>query len=152
MYTVTIKQITDIQDSIIEEVIAVCAQIPEFDKPYSKNEYQTRLQNRTVLLQYIYVEDELAGFKLGYSTQDNHFYSWLGGILPDFRKLGLAELLLKDQELWVSTQGFTAIEVKTLNRFGAMLSMLVKHSYEIMSVDSNQHSTSLNKLYLQKLI
>lgn len=33
-----------------------------------------------------YSNDELIGFKIGYPHNEDSFYSWIGGVLPNYRK------------------------------------------------------------------
>ncbi|QIR16285.1 GNAT family N-acetyltransferase [Shewanella aestuarii] len=109
-----------------------------------------RLACHDCLILLAYVEGEVAGFKLGYAKTDGEFYSWLGGVLPDFRQLGLAKSMLEYQERWAQQQGYSLITVKTHNHFNAMLNMLVSSQYQITAIDTDKANVSLNKLHLQK--
>ncbi|MCE9680412.1 GNAT family N-acetyltransferase [Shewanella sp. AS1] len=152
MYTTTIERHTQLTESLLDKIISLSQEIPEFERGYSLQEYQERLADKPVLVQFVYVEGELAGFKLGYSDQSGQFYSWLGAILPEFRQLGLAKMLLKDQENWAKQQGFILIEVKTYNRFTTMLQMLISQGYKIAGLQENQTEINDNKLILNKVL
>ncbi|MGE6650329.1 GNAT family N-acetyltransferase [Shewanella colwelliana] len=152
MYHITIERHTQITDTQLLALIELNRAIPEFESRYTLADYQQRLQNKPALLQFIYVEGELAGFKLGYSEKTGQFYSWLGGILPDFRQLGLAKTLLVDQEAWGKDNGISHIEVKTYNRFATMLQMLIRQGYQIAALQSATNKIDDNKLILNKLI
>jgi GNAT superfamily N-acetyltransferase len=54
----------------------------------------------------------LVGFKLGYAVTSERYYSWLGGVHPAFRGLGIARELMKLQHEWVAAQGFRVIETE----------------------------------------
>ncbi len=152
MYTTTIERHTELTTSLLQTIIELSQQIPEFENRYSSEDYQQRLQDKTMLLQLIRVEGELVGFKLGYSIQQGQFYSWLGAILPEFRQLGLAKALLADQEAWAKENGFNHMEVKTYNRFASMLQMLVQQGYKIVNLQENSKNIDDNKLILNKLL
>ncbi|WP_394202742.1 GNAT family N-acetyltransferase [Shewanella waksmanii] len=152
MYSINITQQTQIDTDAINLIVELCSQIPEFERQYSAESIQQRLANQASLLQLIYVEGEIAGFKLGYAINEQTFYSWLGAILPDYRQLGLAQQLLADQEQWAISQGFTQMEVNTYNQFTSMLKMLISHQYQVASVTLDEKNISQNKIKLQKLI
>ena len=72
-------------------------------------------------------------FKVGYDRfNDGSFYSWMGGVLPRFRKMGVAQLLLAEQEAWAVQNGFSAIKLKTRKKHGAMLEFSLKRGFVIM--------------------
>lgn len=78
------------------------------------------------------------GFKLGYAVSPEVFYSWLGGVAAECRGLGVARRLMEMQEDLVRSRGFRVVRVKSMNRFPAMLRMLVSAGYEIKDVEKKQ--------------
>lgn len=152
MYSIEIETITELNSDKCMLIAQLMSDIPEFSTPYSLAEIEQRLSTKKALLQLVYVEGELSGFKLGYALTEDVFYSWLGGILPDFRKLGLARELLANQEAWVKQHGYHAIEVKTRNCFPAMLNMLISNSYQITTLEQQDEDLSQTRLYLKKAV
>lgn len=82
-----------------------------------------------------YVGEEPADFKLGYALDKDTFYSWLGGVLPAYRRDGVAQALLEAQETWAKEKGYKSISVKTRNSFPAMLMMLIKNGYQVIELE-----------------
>lgn len=152
MYTTTIARHSDLSDDLLQTLITLAQQIPEFDGRYTIEDYRARLTNKPMLVQLMSVEGELAGFKIGYSEQPGQFYSWLGGILPEYRQLGLAKTLLADQEAWAKAHGFERIAVNTYNQFTSMLQMLIKQGYKVVGLQTNKEQVDNNKLFLNKLL
>lgn len=150
MYNVEIETTTELTPDLLNCLLDIHQQIPEFDKPYSESEYQLRLNNKPILIMFIKVEGELAGFKLGYELSGSTFYSWLGGVIPEYRNLGLAQHLLQAQESWARESGYQYIEVKTLNRFSSMLAMLTASRYQITKMTQATDRIENNKINLQK--
>lgn len=150
MYRVEVVQATLVTPELLDNLLELNQAIPEFDNAYPMAEYQTRLSNKPMLALFIKVEGEVAGFKLGYELDKGQFYSWLGGILPEFRGLGLAKQLLLAQETWAKNQGYHQIEVKTLNRFTSMLKMLISNQYQITNLKQDTDKLEFNKITLQK--
>lgn len=52
-------------------------------------------------------------FKLGYAETDESFYSWLGGVDPDWRGRGLAQRLIRAQHDWAACAGYRSITTRT---------------------------------------
>lgn len=78
----------------ISEAWPLMQAIAEFDRQRSLAQLQMRLPTGALVL--IAEENGLpVGFKLGYGADDGTLYSWLGGVLPAHRKIGLAQRLLE---------------------------------------------------------
>ncbi|MBW3141379.1 GNAT family N-acetyltransferase [Ferrimonas balearica] len=139
-----------IRPGTIEEVVAISQQIPEFNAPYGRDEYQRRLADTTHLIQVAEVQGELAGFKVGYQLDDGVFYSWMGGIVPDFRALGLASQMLAQQEQWATEQGYHSLKVKSRNRYATMVAMLLRHGYQIEAFEDKGETVADHRIHLHK--
>lgn len=144
MDKITIKQGT------IEEVVELSIQIPEFNKPYSCEEYHRRLGGIPHLTAIACIGNKAVGFKVGYEREnDGSFYSWMGGILPDFRRRGVASKLADYQEKWARKQGYTKISMKTRNRLKPMLYFALSNGFNITKVDKAR-SVEENRIHLEK--
>ncbi|MCL1120959.1 GNAT family N-acetyltransferase [Shewanella seohaensis] len=152
MYSIEIKALTALTPELTTQLIELSKQIPELDRPLTSETLAERLSDKTCLILLAYVEGEFAGFKLGYEQADAVFYSWLGGVATDFRRLGLAQSLLEYQETWASRQGYNFIQVKTMNRFPAMLNLLIRNQYLITELKADPQSLIDHKLHLSKSI
>ena len=62
---------------------------------------------------------------------DSSFYSWMGGVLPKFRKQGVAEKLADYQEKWASENGYNSIKLKTRKKHEAMIVFSSKRGFVI---------------------
>ncbi|WP_426490545.1 GNAT family N-acetyltransferase [Hymenobacter sp. 102] len=79
-----------------------------------------------------YEGNQLIGCKLGYERQPGHYYSWLGGVHPDFRGRGVAGELMRQQHAWCQEQGYRRIRTHTYNRWRAMLLLNLRHGFDIV--------------------
>jgi GNAT superfamily N-acetyltransferase len=79
-----------------------------------------------------YEGKQLIGCKLGYERQPGHYYSWLGGVLPEYRGRGVAAELLRQQHAWCREQGYRRIRTHTYNRWRAMLLLNLRHGFDII--------------------
>ncbi|MGX9697679.1 GNAT family N-acetyltransferase [Janthinobacterium lividum] len=123
-----------IRPGSIAEAWHVLQAIPEFDQRRSLAQLQERLPASALVL-IAEADGQPVGCKLGYAAEDGSLYSWLGGVLPAHRKTGLAQRLLEAQEAWASAHGFAAVTVKSMNRYPAMLRVLIRNGYQIRVVE-----------------
>jgi predicted GNAT superfamily acetyltransferase len=88
------------------------------------------------------------GFKIGYRYNDTTFYSWVGGVLPEYRKEGIAKKLAQRQELWAISNRFITLRTKSMNRYKPMMILNLINGFNIISVytnDSNQTKVIFEK-------
>ena len=131
-----------IHQGTIKEIYQLTLSIPEFDKPYSLEKLKNTIAGKQhLLLIASYPDNTNLGFKTGYDRyQDGSFYSWLGGILPKYRRQGIATLLADYQESWAKENGFGLIRLKTQKKFSGMIQFATsRHFQPIVS------SVSINK-------
>ncbi len=139
-----------IEVGTLETVVAISQKIPEFHNPHNLSTYQQRLKNVPHIILVAYVDDVPAGFKVGYERAD-YFYSWMGAILPAYRRLGLARQLAEKQELWAKDNGYPHVTFKTRNRLKPMLLFAIGRGFDIIEV---QPKTRIGeyRIILRKLL
>lgn len=117
------------------EAFEVATAIPEFgNQAYNLQEYQSRLKPPSLVL-IAYLQDQAVGFKAGYQRgAPDSFYSWMGGVVIEYRRMGVAKELARLQEAWARQQGFKKIWFKTRNRNRAMLQFALDNDYCIREV------------------
>ena len=139
-----------IRKGSINEVVEISRQIPEFINPYREEIYEARLSGVPHLILVAEVEGKGVAFKVGYDRdKDSSFYSWMGGVAPQYRRLGLAQLLAERQEAWAKAEGYRAIRFKTLNRHQAMLLFAIGRGFHIVEVLPRDNSAE-HRIVLEK--
>ena len=138
-----IEEITDL--SVIAKLELL---IPEFDDHYTVEKIQKRLENRKFLALVAKSAGEIVAYKVGYGETESRFYSWIGGVLPDYRRKGWATELIHYQEQWCREQGYREISVWTANRYRKMLMFLLEEEYEIYAV-ANDSKVLMRKVLHQ---
>lgn len=89
--------------------------------------------NNQPLLLVASLENRPIGFKLGYVIPGTlTWFSWLGGIHPDFRQRGIAQQLLNQQEKHAETLGLDKIYFTTFDQFAAMINLGQKNDYHLI--------------------
>lgn len=137
----------------IGQAVVVYRQIPEFKVCQSDeailNVWRQRIADKACLCLLAYYQGEPVGFKLGYGLSAECFYSWLGGVLPVFRGMGIAGALRQAQEQWAYQSGYQRVSVKTQNRYKAMLAMLICADYQVVGFEPKD-CVDYHRLMLEK--
>ena len=110
---------------------ALFADLPEFAGSVDAALVDQRLSGRPALLLGAFAGGVPVGFKAGYDDGDGVFYSWLGGVHPQWRRGGVATALLLAQEAWARAHGYRELRVKSMNRYPAMLALLIRQGYAV---------------------
>lgn len=137
----------------IAEVLDIQAAIPELSGGYASAEYERRFAERPFLALGAFAANggsqELVGFKVGYQWDERTFYSWMGGVRPQDRGVGVAAALADEQEAWALAQGYECIQLKTWNKHRNMLIMSLKRGYVITAVEKRPRIEEY-RIYLVK--
>ena len=128
------KNNIEIKKGDIEVAVQLMQELPEFNDPYNLEEINNRINKVPHLNLIAYLNKIPAGFKLGYE-RDGYFYSWLGGVLPKYRKMGIAQKLADEQEKWAKENNYDSITFKTRNRHKAMLAFSLNNGFNIFKVE-----------------
>ena len=83
-------------------------------------------------------QGRLIGFKIGYPVLNDTFYSWIGGVLPEYRKKGVANTLAQLQENWAIEKGLKRLKTKSMNQYKPMIMLNLKRGFDITKVYTNE--------------
>ena len=116
----------------LDDAFMVSKNIPEFDDPYEISEYSKRLNSTVHLILTAYDDHNPIAFKIGYQRySDGSFYSWMGGVLPYYRRKGIANNLADHQEIWAKKNGYNSIRIQTREKHIAMLALAINRGFLI---------------------
>ncbi|WP_233434966.1 GNAT family N-acetyltransferase [Mesobacillus jeotgali] len=108
-----------------------------------------KMQNKPHLLfTVVYAESKVIGYKIGYELTHEKFYSWLGGVHPDYRNLGIASTLMDVQHRYLEKEGYKSVQTKTLNKWRSMLILNIKCGFDITETYIDRHGQL--KIVLEK--
>jgi len=143
---------TKIRYGSIDEVEQLTRDIPEFGDSYGYIDYLNRLDEKEHLILVAERDNQLVGFKVAYDEDRNgrDFYSWIGGVLPDHRRLKVASLLLSKMEMWCRLKGYERIYFKTYNMHSHMIIFALKHGFFLYDFQPDIEDRAFHKLYLEK--
>jgi len=124
------KKYLRIDQGTLEEAYEIAKSIKEFDRLYPFTEFENRIKDVTHLILIASYKNTPIAFKIGYETlPKKFFYSWIGGVLKKYRKSGVAQRLIEEQEKWVKENSYERIMVKTRNRHVGMINLLRSNNY-----------------------
>ncbi|HDI3023728.1 TPA: GNAT family N-acetyltransferase [Cronobacter turicensis] len=135
-----------------EETAIVYRLIPEFAGLHDAQTIRERIGERVACALVAYDGAQPVGFKLGYESAPGEFYSWLGGVVPAYRRDGVAQQLLETQECWAQENGYQRLYVKTRNQFRAMLMLLIRNGYQIIGLEKKGEAADYRLLLEKSLI
>jgi ribosomal protein S18 acetylase RimI-like enzyme len=76
------------------------------------------------------------GFKLGYRRGEHLFYSWLGGVLPEARGLGVARQLMTHQHRDLAAAGYRQVATRTRAGNNAMIVLNLRSEFQICGYET----------------
>ncbi len=139
-----------IRQGDIATAVTLSQQIPNFIHPPGPEEYRRRLVGKEHLILIAYHQDFPIGFKVGYQ-QDDYFYSWMGGVLENYRRKGVAKALADHQESWARQRAYPAIIFKTRNQHKNMLIFALQNGFDIIGF-TEKPEVSTNRILLRKVL
>ena len=92
------KSEINVRQGTIEEAVSLSLQIPGFENSAREKNYNSRLEGRDHLI----LNAEMGkpcGFKVGDDREgDGSFNTWMGRVLPAYRRRGIAQALADEME------------------------------------------------------
>ena len=91
-----------------------------------------RLENMPdVTVFAMFHDDSLIGYKAGYASAFDRYYSWLGAVHPDHTRKGIARRLMQAQHDWLTASRFTLLETQVAKVNNAMLDLNLSSGFQI---------------------
>lgn len=80
------------------------------------------------------VSERPVGFFLGFELKPTVFFAWFYGVLPDFRRQGIASQLMDAVHDWVQEQDYEAVRFECHNQVRPMLHLSIARGYDIVGL------------------
>jgi len=97
--------------------------------------FQKRFRGRhNVSMLVAMLDDRHVGFTIGFELMPSTFFSWLCGVLPDFRRLGIATQLIKGQQAWAIDHHYSIIRFECQNQHRPMLHVAISEGYDMVGM------------------
>lgn len=132
-------------------VVEMLNNVPEFDDSIDLPLIMGRLNKSSIVLVAEYAK-KIIGCKIAYNRYyDGSIYSWLGGVLPVFRKQGVAHELQLEMERMAKRQFYNRICMKTRNKFPDMIRFAISHGYQITDFEKKEDNME-SRIILSKTL
>ncbi len=140
-----------IREGAFQECVDLSSKIPEFNSPYKIEEYKKRCAGKYLVL-IAEIDNQSVGFKIGYDRFNNgSFYSWMGGVLPKFRRMGVAYSLANFQEKWATKNEFSSSLLKTRQKHDGMIAFSLNRGF-IITEETQLTPAEETRIWMQKLL
>lgn len=123
---------------------SICSDIENLEKLIFANTYRPGRFSREAplkksLMALLGFEGEkLVAYKVGYELKDGVFYSWVGGVHPEFRKKGFAKQLMSYQHKNALEAGYSKVQTKTRMTYRGMLILNLQIGFDITGLSFNK--------------
>ena len=134
-------------DTVLDELmVLICAVFPDI----KQDDARWRLLHMPCCVVFCArAEGQLVGFKVGYATKSRHYYSWLGGVHPQWLRQGIARRLMEQQHAWLQSEGFTTVETGAQATNEAMCELNLSSGFEV--VGSREKNRGLELTFEKQL-
>jgi GNAT superfamily N-acetyltransferase len=119
-----------------EELPVIVQLYNQIFRPYRNLEsFQRRYRGRHNVLQMLaHVNDRPVGFTLGFELKPSVFFSWFYGVLPEYRRQGIASQLMEAVHSWARLQEYESIRFECHNQHRPMLHLGIALEYDIVGL------------------
>lgn len=104
---------------------------PRREVEFFKRRFLGRYNPLTLLAR---VSERPVGFWIGFELKPGMFYHWLGAVLSDFRRQGVARQLHEAQQAWAKDHGYEYIRCECMNHQREFIHFALEVGYDIVGV------------------
>ena len=87
-----------------------------------------------ILMMVASLDDHAVGFFVGFELKPSVFFSWLYGVLPEFRRVGVASQLMEAVQEWAMQQEYASIRFECHNQHRPMLHLAIEQGYDVVGI------------------
>lgn len=117
-----LQQAVDLYNSIFR---------PRSDASYFHRRFLGRHNVLTLLAR---IDGRPVGFWMGFELKPGMFYHWLGAVVPDIRRQGIARQLQEAQQAWARDHEYEYIRCECLNHQREFIHFAIEVGYDIVGI------------------
>ena len=103
--------------------------------PRDVESFRRRYLGRYNVLQMIArIKDRPVGFFMGFELKPTTFFAWFYGVLPDFRRQGIATQLMEAVHDWARDQEYESVRLECHNSARPMLHLAIALGYIVAGI------------------
>jgi GNAT superfamily N-acetyltransferase len=80
------------------------------------------------------LDNNPVGFFVGFELKPTVYFAWLYGVLPEFRRLGIASQLMEAMHAWVQDHGYQSVRFECQNQHRPMLHLAIAKGYDVVGI------------------
>ena len=97
--------------------------------------FERRYLGRHNVLQMVArIDNRPVGFFLGFELKPRAFFAWFYGVLPDYRRQGIASQLMEAVHDWARHHEYESIRFECHNQHRPMLHLAIALEYDIVGI------------------
>jgi GNAT superfamily N-acetyltransferase len=106
-----------------------------FRPPRDVDTFKRRYRGRYNILQLVArVDNRPVGFFLGFELKPTVYFAWFYGVLPEYRRQGIASQLMEAVHAWARHQDYESIRFECHNQHRPMLHLAIMQEYDIVGI------------------
>ncbi|QOV91649.1 GNAT family N-acetyltransferase [Humisphaera borealis] len=115
---------------------------PRREVDFFKRRFMGRYNCLTLIAK---MDDKPVGFWIGFELKPGMFYHWMGGVLPNVRRHGVARQLLEAQQAWSKDHGYEYLRCECMNEQREFMHFMIAMGFDIVGMrwDSTYASNML---------
>ncbi len=104
---------------------------PRQTPEYFKRRFQGR---HNVSMMVAQVDDRHVGFIVGFELMPTTYFSWVCGVVGDFRRMGICTQLIQAQHAWAQDNEYQTIRFECNNQHRPMLHVAITEGYDLVGI------------------
>ncbi len=104
---------------------------PKRETDFFKRRFMGRYNVLTLLAR---IDEKPVGFWVGFELKPGMFYHWLGGVVADLRRHGVARQLQEAQQAWAKDHGYEHIRCECMNHQREFIHFAVSVGYDLVGI------------------
>jgi GNAT superfamily N-acetyltransferase len=143
MSDIVIEKFSEYTPELVGRVLQMEQKV--FDPPLSEEIVSKELEGRKdILALFASSQGVYCGYKVGFQHSPEIFYSWIGGVVTSYRRLGIATRLMETQHTMVKAMGYKFVRTSTKNKYREMLLLNIKFGFDITGVQKKLRENDLS--------
>jgi GNAT superfamily N-acetyltransferase len=106
-----------------------------FRPPRDVESFHRRYRGRYNVLQLVArIQNRPVGFFLGFELKPTVFFAWFYGVVPEYRRQGVASQLMEAVHSWARQNDYESIRFECHNQHRPMLHLAIALEYDIVGI------------------
>lgn len=114
--------------------------------------FRQRFRGRyNVLMLVARLDERPVGFCIGFELKPGVFFSWFYGVIPEYRRQGIASQLMDAVHSWAKQNEYESVRMECHNQIRPMLHAAIAQGYDIIGLRWD-HERGENLIIFEKVL